>query len=202
MNDKSLENIKNIIRTKEEQISNSQVKVNSLENKNSKLEKQKKSITKGWKTHISRILFYIGYSIVILFLLGVYITPVINVINTLVAFQKTICIIALYVGVLGISALGAYVASKVEMLLRNKSKSRSLEISKQIEINEQEIKKEKILQESLKKEITQILDKLDTNKEEISLSPKCYDIKEDYINMSYQEKSDEMPYIRKKKKNN
>ena len=69
MNDKSLENIKNIIRTKEEQISNSQVKVNSLENKNSKLEKQKKSITKGWKTHISRILFYIGYSIVILFLL-------------------------------------------------------------------------------------------------------------------------------------
>ncbi len=198
----SLEKIKNIIRIKEEKISKSQTRVNNLENNKNKLEKQKRSIKKGWRSIVSNILFYINYSLIILLILAAYIIPFIDILKTVKAFEKTVCTLSLYIGVISISVLGAYAASKVELLLKNRKIKKCSEISNKIESKEQEINKEKELQETLKKEITTTLNTLDIKEKEILLpEEKYYNKQEEYIDESYLEYINEKPYTRRKKRN-
>ena len=201
-NNNYLEKTKNIIRTKEKEISKSQIRVNILEASTKRLEKQKINIKKRWRIKLSEILFNVNYNIIISLILIGYLMSVINIFEITNIVKKSLSVMTIYMGVLTISLIGAYTASKVKNILRIRTNNKNIVMERKIENNKQQIIEELSLQESLKKEVTFILDELDiTSKQQESQEIINY-INEsvDYQDEAYLEEVDEIPYIRRKKR--
>lgn len=201
-NNNYLEKTKNIIRTKEKEISKSQIRVNILEASTKRLEKQKINIKKRWRIKLSEILFNVNYNIIISLILIGYLMSVINIFEITSIVKKSLSVMTIYMGVLTISLIGAYTASKVKNILRIRTNNKNIVMERKIENNKQQIIEELSLQESLKKEVTLILDELDITAKQQESQERINYINEsvDYQEEAYLEEVDEIPYIRRKKR--
>lgn len=150
------------IKEKENNILNSQIKQNVLENKIKRLESKKEKIINGKKGVVERITSHIIYSLIMISVLITFITQFIDIFEVTIALQKCIYITAIYVGVISISVLGTIISSKIEKSLsKYLNEKRITKMTKLIKGIEREIQLEVNKQEILKREITEIINKLD-----------------------------------------
>lgn len=198
----SIEDIKKYISEKEHEISMPELRINNLKSICKKLESTKRKSER--QKIISLILFYTICNIVIFFLLVSYIIPLIKVLEIVALTYQTLIIIAINIGVLGISFLGAYVMSKIGEILIKKIDRKYLKIISQIKKQKAELANEIKLQETLKKEISTITIESNTNKKDILLPQEennyC-DNQENTLEDIHPKIINEIPpYTRKKKK--
>ena len=183
----TLEKIKNKIKEQEEIILKSKMRQTKIENKIIKLEYIKEKILNKKKWRLRTIFSYITYDIVMISLLIFFIMRFINILPLSRTLELSLYIIQLYIGVAVISISGAYIFTKLDVLLNNYiNKKKLAKITKLIHDKEEKLKLEINTQELTKKEITNTLsDNMTLN-----------EFKEDFINSNYRksnvhEKKDE-----------
>lgn len=154
---KKLEQIKYHLRIKEKTIVNSQIKQNIKEKKFKKLEKRKNNIINNKKNIIFKIISFVIYNIIMLSIIFSFLSFILN--NFVLT---STLIIGIYVSVISISVIGAYLSSRIEQKIKKYYYQKKLNIiSNKLNKKKHEINLEIEKQEILKREITQTINCLD-----------------------------------------
>lgn len=140
------------------------IKKLSIENNMYKIEKEllglsKKEKSLKQKIIISTILRNITYSTLICIILIAYISHIIYNLIPIITL-KSIYIPVIFIGVLTISFLGAFLSSKIENKVRKKQKNTLSEIQSKIDTNVEKLKTNKEEIKKTEKEIQKIYQKL------------------------------------------
>lgn len=166
INDDVLGIKKKILNDKEEDIMKSQISQNKLEKKIRKLELKKQNIIKCNKWILGSIIFTAVYDVIMITILILFFILFTNKINLITLLNKKIYVIGLALGVVSISVIGAYASANIwEKLKHNYRQKWIFKISKRITEKEIHLNNEIYKQENLKKEITDIMNELDSGLE-------------------------------------
>ena len=154
----SLEEIKEKISNKEKNISESQIEIYNLEKRMKKLEKKIKNINKRKKGILLPLFFRILQSTVMCSVLIFYVSSFIDSFLMQMLEHKNIFVIELCCGVIFISVLGSIAAAKSDKLVKNYQNNKIIKLSKELDKIKKNIIIENEKQETIKKEITSIIE--------------------------------------------
>lgn len=175
INDDMLYIKKKNINSKEEEIIKSQIIQNRLEDKIRKLEIKKENIIKGNKWVLSNIIYTKIYDAIMATILILIIISIVNNYNLMTSVYEKIHVIGVAFGVLTISLISAYISANIrDKLMCCFNRKRVEKISSRIKYKEILLGIELHKQESLKREITNIMNVLDSD-----LETKIIEIKQD-----------------------
>lgn len=167
-NEEMLENIKNILKEKENEIMKFQINQNKLEDRINNLEQKKENILKENKRILGNIIFHMMYNIIMTLIIIIFVICFADksqIMSKCYAFNSFF----ISLGIVVISVTGTFVLSKIKQKLkRNFNQKIITKISKQIKDKQNEIKHIINKQELLKKDITNIMNKLDNSEKVIS----------------------------------
>lgn len=164
INDEILEIKKNILKENENEIMKSQINQNKLEDEIRKLEIKKDNIITGNKWILRNIISYKIYDAIMVSILLLFVTYFVNKFELIISTPKAIHVIGLALGVVTISAIGVFVSEKIlEKLKSYYRKKRITKISRRIKKKEFVLAQEINKQEKLKRDITNTMNRLDSN---------------------------------------
>ena len=167
-----LEEIKYYLREKERIILNSQIKRNKKEKELKMLQIKRNNIIKNKKNILSKIVSLIIYDAIMLLIIMLLVYSITNRV-----ISNTLITILTYIIVTTISITGAYLSSIVETKIKKiYNKKKLIIISNKIVEKEKEIKFEIDKQEIIKKEITEVMNNLN------SVTLETHEINSNYTN--------------------
>lgn len=152
---KKSELIKNELREKQKIIS-------GLQTKKFRLEIKKNNIEKGKKNILSKIISYLLYDLIMIIIFVFCLSRFSSTLYITNQAFKTLYIVSLYISLITISILGAYLSNKIERYLKKTYISKKLNIVKnKIEYYNRIIQLEEEKQNLLTKELASILCEID-----------------------------------------
>jgi len=196
--DKSKEELHNILDKKKGKIEDIKEKINLLEEELKTLELKEKKINTKTKKILRKIIITLIYNIVYLIVVMSYIYPFINGFKVADTLDKTIYIVELYTGITIISLTVAILSVKIENKINERRKAIHNYLLNKIEEKTNEIKLIKQKEVELEKEIDEIRNSL---KKEPQIKNDILNKNGELQNIIANKEMQTIPKTRKKTKN-